>query len=72
MFCVPHMSGNLWNQSETMRTLKDPSEISKMANNGQKGDFQRKTEVLVHFLKFMWSSLCLIGFIRFKGTWPDM
>ena len=20
----------------------------------------------------MWSSLCLIGFIRFKGTWPDM
>ena len=41
--------GNLWNQSETMRTSKDPSGISKMANNGQKGDFQRKTEVLVHF-----------------------
>ena len=41
--------GNLWNQLETMRTSKDPSGISKMANNGQKGDFQRKTEVLVHF-----------------------
>ena len=41
--------GNLWNQSEIMRTSKDPSGISKMANNGQKGDFQRKTEVLVHF-----------------------
>ena len=64
--------GNLYNYSETMRTSKDPSGISKMANNGQKGDFQRKTEVLVHFLKFMWSSLCLIGFIRFKGTWSDM
>ena len=34
--------GNLWNQSEAMRTSKDLSEISKLADNGQKGDFQRK------------------------------
>ena len=41
--------GNLRNHSETMRTSKGASAISKMANNGQKGDFQRKTEVLVQF-----------------------
>ena len=41
--------GNLWNQSETMRTSKDPSGISKMAKNGQKGDLKKNTEVLVHF-----------------------
>ena len=31
--------GSPWNQSETMRTSKDPSGISKKAKNGQKGDF---------------------------------
>ena len=34
--------------------------------------FKEKQKSWCIFLKFMWSSLCLIGFIRFKGTWPDM
>ena len=41
--------GNPLNQSEKMRTSKDPSGITQMAKKWPKGWFSKKPEVLVHF-----------------------
>ena len=59
-----------------MEPIRDNEDFKVCVRNIQNGPQPPKGWFLKKnwnfFLKIMWSSLCLIGLIRFKGTWPDM
>ena len=60
--------GNLWNHSETMGTMRTRQQYTKWPIPAKRMIFKEKQKPWCIFLKFMCSSLSLIGFIRFKGT----
>ena len=54
--------GTLWNQSEAIRTFQDPSGTSKRTQNSQIGDFQRRRQIPIHFLKVMAENQVVLDF----------
>ena len=58
--------GTLWNQSEAMRTSKEPSRTSQRVKNSQMGDFQRWRQSWRIFSR-LWEGLKLLWTYHVSG-----